>query len=293
MAEKQSNLPTLPAQPQQTNAAAAETTATPAPGAYQDVSREAFRQLHLEPPDEFGELEEIHELSHKADSIRNISVVGSHGSGKSTLVNSFTPVDYVRKPGIRFSHQPFQGISTKATYFSLPTTFKEYQQNEEGIDVKADPDHVSTLVNLIDCPGHADFSIESISALRLTDNVLVVIDIEEGMTAYTEKLILHAARERVKPVLIINKIDTMLLKNTLEDRERFYQTCLKIVNETNSIISRNSDTSVVDLRVDPVLDTVFFASAKGKWGFSLEPIAIRMAKKFATNVTKFQRRSWV
>merc|ERR1719162_907615 len=106
------------------------------------------------------------------------------------------------------------------------------------------------LINLIDSPGHVDFSSEVTAALRITDGALVVVDCVEGVCVQTETVLRQALGERIRPVMTVNKLDRCFLELML-DGEAAYQGFLRVIENANVIIATYADELMGDVQVNP------------------------------------------
>ena len=84
------------------------------------------------------------------------------------------------------------------------------------------PDQKEYLINLIDSPGHVDFSGEVSTGLRLCDGALVVVDALEGVCSQTQAVLQQAWVEGIKPCLVINKVDRLILELHYSPTEAYY-----------------------------------------------------------------------
>ncbi len=125
------------------------------------------------------------------------------------------------------------------------------------------------LINLIDTPGHIDFGGNVTRAMRAIDGTIVLVCASEGIMPQTETVLKQALRERVKPVLFINKVDRLIteLQYTPEQmQERF----LKIVLEFNKLIEILADGEFKKKwQVDIANGSVAFGSARENWALSV------------------------
>jgi elongation factor 2 len=240
-------------------------------------------------------IDQIRELMDKKTNIRNMSVIAHVDHGKSTLTDSLimkAGIISVQKAGdARFmDNRPDEqerGITIKSTavsmYFELPeSSLADIKQKTDGRDF---------LINLIDSPGHVDFSSEVTAALRVTDGALVVVDTVEGVCVQTETVLRQALTERIKPVLIINKVDRALLELQLP-KEELYQNFLRVIESVNVIISTYFDPALGDCQVYPERGNIAFGSGLHGWAFTLLQFAARYASKFGVKKEKMMERLW-
>jgi len=157
----------------------------------------------------------------------------------------------------------------------------------DGIVVNAN----SYMINLIDSPGHVDFSSEVTAALRITDGALVVVDTIEGVCVQTETVLRQAISERVRPVLMVNKVDRALLELQLP-AEELYQAFNRAIESVNVVIATYNDDAMGDLQVDPTKGTIAFGSGLHQWAFTLSHFAKLYSKKFGIAEEKMNEKLW-
>merc|ERR1712176_1567052 len=154
-------------------------------------------------------------------------------------------------------------------------------------------DECGFLINLIDSPGHVDFSSEVTAALRVTDGALVVVDCVSGVCVQTETVLRQAIAERIRPVLFMNKMDRALLELQL-DQEELFQTFQRIVENVNVIVATYADDDgpMGVVRVDVNNASVGFGSGLHGWAFTLKQFAEMYASKFGVDVDKMMKKLW-
>merc|ERR1739846_12205 len=167
-------------------------------------------------------------------------------------------------------------------FIKQPISKKKDGSNEEGF-----------LINLIDSPGHVDFSSEVTAALRVTDGALVVVDCVSGVCVQTETVLRQAIAERIRPVLFMNKMDRALLELQL-DQEDLFLTFQRVVENVNVIIATYADDDgpMGIVRVDPTNGSVGFGSGLHGWAFTLKQFGEMYAAKFGVDTEKLMKKLW-
>jgi len=233
--------------------------------------------------------DQIRTIMDNTDRIRSMSVIAHVDHGKSTLTDSL-----ICKAGIisakaagdaRFTDtradEQERGVTIKSTGVSL---YFEHD-NEDG---KGAQPH---LINLIDSPGHVDFSSEVTAALRITDGAMVVVDCIEGCAVQTETVLRQSLQERVKPCLFVNKVDRCILELQMEP-EDMYMRFRKAIEDVNVIVATYNDELMGDQQLAPEKGTVAFGSGLHGWGFNVERFAKIYAAKMGVDKEKMMKRLW-
>ncbi|KAF3582855.1 hypothetical protein DY000_02035377 [Brassica cretica] len=238
------------------------------------------------------ELRRIMDYKH---NIRNMSVIAHVDHGKSTLTDSLVAAagiiaqevaGDVRMTDTR-ADEAERGITIKSTGISLyyemtDASLKSFTGARDGNEY---------LINLIDSPGHVDFSSEVTAALRITDGALVVVDCIEGVCVQTETVLRQALGERIRPVLTVNKMDRCFLELQV-DGEEAYQNFQRVIENANVIMATYEDPLLGDVQVYPEKGTVAFSAGLHGWAFTLTNFAKMYASKFGVDETKMMERLW-
>ncbi|EFA00062.1 elongation factor-like GTPase 1 [Tribolium castaneum] len=224
-------------------------------------------------------LEVLQECMKNTSCIRNVCILAHVDHGKTTIADSLLATNRLvskRMAGLvrylddRLDEQE-RGITMKSSAVSLINLVEDEDTKEEK----------PLLLNLIDTPGHIDFSSEVGAALRVCDGALVVVDLVEGVCVQTREAIKQAFTERCKMILILNKIDKLIVELHKEVNDIF-QSILHAIEDCNAIVAElyqyeycNPDVDIEDtgLLFSPDAGNVIFASAIDGWGFTLKQIA--------------------
>ena len=152
------------------------------------------------------------------------------------------------------------------------------------------------LINLIDTPGHIDFSGNVTRAMRAIDGTMVLVCASEGIMPQTETVLKQALRERVKPILFINKCDRLIRELKLGP-EQMQEKFIKIYNAFNLLIEKIAEPEFKEKwKVDINDGSVAFGSARDNWALSVP----YMKKKGITfkdifelySMTEEERKQW-
>lgn len=235
------------------------------------------------------DLKFMKDLMQCTHAIRNVALVGHLLHGKTSFVDCL----------VEQTHPEFRQNSEKPIRFT-DTLFTE---QERGVSIKSSPITIvhqslrnkSYLLNILDTPGHVNFSDEVTAAMRLCDGVVLFVDAAEGVMLNTERLIKHAIQEKLAITLCINKIDRLIFELKLPPVDAFFK-LRHILDEVNLLIRTHSHDSREEERlVSPLLGNVCFASSQYSVCFTLKSFAqLYMERSGLTypNYKQFASKLW-
>jgi len=208
----------------------------------------------------FKSTQDILRLIGNKDQIRNFGVIAHVDHGKTTMSDSLLAASGIISPS----------VAGQALALDSMKLEQNRQMTIRGANVTLfyEMDGKEYVINMIDTPGHIDFTGRVTRALRAIDGAVVVSDSVEGIMTQTETVTRQALEERVRPVLYINKIDR-LVKELKLNAEEMQKWLMNIINHFNQLIDIYAEPEVKDKwKVSIQGNTVAFGSAKDRWGFN-------------------------
>ncbi|XP_029318499.1 LOW QUALITY PROTEIN: elongation factor-like GTPase 1 [Cottoperca gobio] len=180
-------------------------------------------------------LDKMIALQKNTANVRNLCILAHVDHGKTTLADCLVASNGIissRLAGkLRYldsrEDEQIRGITMKSSAISL------HHRNGDQ----------EYLLNLIDSPGHIDFSSEVCTAVRLCDGAIVVVDAVEGVCPQTQVVLRQAWLENIRPVLVINKIDRLIMELKTHPLEAYSH--LQKILEQYHTPSQHLDLSVI------------------------------------------------
>ncbi len=209
----------------------------------------------------FKQTAEILKLMHDKEWIRNIGIIAHIDHGKTTMSDSLLAMAGLMAPE--------RAGETRALDYLEEEQRRGITIKTANISLLYEEDGQQYVINLIDTPGHVDFSGKVTRALRALDGCILLVDAVEEFQIMTEVRLRVALEEKVKPVLYINKFDR-LIKELKMDADAVQKKLLRIINQFNTIVQTYGDEEIRnEWTVNAADGVVAFGSALDRWGFTL------------------------
>jgi elongation factor 2 len=208
----------------------------------------------------FKSTQDILRIIGNKEQIRNFGVIAHVDHGKTTMSDSLLAASGIISPS----------VAGQALALDSMKLEQNRQMTIRGANVTLfyESEGKEYVINMIDTPGHIDFTGRVTRALRAIDGVVVVSDSVEGIMTQTETVTRQALEERVRPVLYINKIDR-LVKELRLDPSAMQKWLSNIIAEFNRLVDIYAETELKEKwKVSIQGNSVAFGSAKDKWGFN-------------------------
>ncbi|AEY97713.1 FAFR031Cp [Eremothecium gossypii FDAG1] len=249
--------------------------------------------------------------------VRNICILAHVDHGKTSLSDSLLASNGIisqRLAGkVRFldsrPDEQLRGITMESSAISL---YFRVLHKQEGSSEPLVNEH---LINLIDSPGHIDFSSEVSAASRLCDGAIVLVDVVEGVCSQTITVLRQCWTEKLRPILVLNKIDRLITELQLTPQEAYVHLS-KTIEQVNSVLGsffagerllddlswrekleQDAQAEYVerddaDIYFDPSRNNVIFASAADGWGFNVSLFAKFYEQKLGAKRENLQKVLW-
>jgi elongation factor 2 len=208
----------------------------------------------------FKSTQDILRIIGNKDQIRNFGVIAHVDHGKTTMSDSLLAASGIISPS----------VAGQALALDSMKLEQNRQMTIRGANVTLyyEIGGKEYVINMIDTPGHIDFTGRVTRALRAIDGVVVVSDSVEGIMTQTETVTRQALEERVRPVLYINKIDR-LVKELRLDAPAMQKWLSNIIAEFNKLVEIYAEPELKEKwKVSIQSNSVAFGSAKDRWGFN-------------------------
>ena len=210
----------------------------------------------------FKSTQDILRIIGNKEQIRNFGVIAHVDHGKTTMSDSLLAASGIISPS----------VAGQALALDSMKLEQNRQMTIRGANVTLfyENEDKEYVINMIDTPGHIDFTGRVTRALRAIDGVVVVSDSVEGIMTQTETVTRQALEERVRPVLYINKIDR-LVKELRLDPQAMQKWLSNIIAEFNKLIDIYAEPELREKwKVSIQGNSVAFGSAKDRWGFNFK-----------------------
>ena len=210
----------------------------------------------------FKSTQDILRIIGTKEQIRNFGVIAHVDHGKTTMSDSLLAASGIISPS----------VAGQALALDSMKLEQNRQMTIRGANVTLfyENEGKEYVINMIDTPGHIDFTGRVTRALRAIDGVVVVSDSVEGIMTQTETVTRQALEERVRPVLYINKIDR-LVKELRLDPPAMQKWLSNIIAEFNRLVDIYAEPELKEKwKVSIQENSVAFGSAKDRWGFNFK-----------------------
>ncbi len=206
-------------------------------------------------------IERAKDVMHQRERVRNLAIAAHIDHGKTTLSDNLIA-------GAGMMSEDLAGKSRVLDF--------DEQESARGITINAASasmvhkvNEVDYLINLIDTPGHVDFGGDVTRAMRAVDGCIILACAVEGTMPQTETVVRQALKEKVRPVLFINKVDRLINELQIDGAEMMKR-FEKIILKVNKLIDTFAPEDVrKDWKVSVQNGTVAFGSAYYNWGMSV------------------------